>query len=291
VTNNRRAIARISKLSTAVIATAMFAGASQASAAITVGQVAPAPPPATNCTAGADALTPTVTDGNTYVVPAEGRITSWTTNAAAGANQQLTMKVFRLVSGNNYSVVGHDGPQGLTGGGTAGNTFPANIQVKLGDIVGINSANAATVNNGCSFTVAGNNSLALAGNLADGASGTFLNSANRRMNVTAQLEPTNTVTVGAAVANKKKGTANLTVNVPNPGSLTLGGTGVSPASAHAAAAVSAPGPVVLLIRATGKKKKKLRSKGKVSVSPTITFTPTGGTAASQTTSVKLKIKK
>ena len=43
-------------------------------------------------------MQPTVTSGNTYVVPAGGvAITSWSTNAAAGAGQQLKMKVFRKI--------------------------------------------------------------------------------------------------------------------------------------------------------------------------------------------------
>jgi hypothetical protein len=289
VTNNSRARTSISTVAVAAVAFALVWGVSPAAATITIGQNAPAPPPATNCTSLADAFTPTVTDGNSYVVPEEGRLTSWSTNAAAGNGQQLTMKVFRQVSGNNYSVVGHVGPNGLAGGLV--NVFAADIPVKVGDIVGINSANAATVNNGCSFTVPGNNSLALTGSLPDGGSGTFANSANRRMNISAVLEPTNLVTIGAAVLNKKNGTASLTVNVPNPGQVSLSGTGVTPASAHAAVAVSAPGPVTLLVSASGKKKKKLKSKGKVSVGPIVTFTPTGGTASTQATSVLLKKKK
>ena len=53
-------------------------------------------------------------------------------------------------------------------------------------------------------------------------------------------------------------------------------------------AVPAPGTVPLLIKAEGKKKKKLNQKGKVKLEPNITYTPSGGSAATQSTKLKLK---
>ena len=111
--------------------------------------------------------------------------------------------------------------------------------------------------------------------------------------------PDNFFTFGKLKKNKRKGTAKLTVNVPGSGELTLSGNGLKPqrpahrargSSAAARVPVAAAGAVELLIKAKGNKKRKLKKKGKVKVKAAVTFTPTGGTAATQTKSVKLKRK-
>jgi hypothetical protein len=63
--------------------------------------------------------------------------------------------------------------------------------------------------------------------------------------------------------NKKKGTATLQVEIPNPGTLALSGKGVKPRGAAAAVSVPA-GTAKLVVKARGKKKtKKLEQTGKV----------------------------
>lgn len=201
----------------------------------------------------------------------------------------MTMKVFRQVSGLTYQVVAHDGPRTLTPSSL--NTFQTNLAVKAGDYLGLHNV---VVLAGCIYTgEAGDTRLAFNGDLADGQAAAFGTAANQKVNVQAEVEPTNTFTQGATTLNKKKGNATVAFTVPNPGTLTATGTGVSASSAgaHTSATVAAPGTASLLIKATGKKKKKLRSKGKVTLSPTVTFTPNGGTPKSLATSVKLKIKK
>jgi hypothetical protein len=106
------------------------------------------------------------------------------------------------------------------------------------------------------------------------------------------VKPSNAFTLGALTRNKKKGTATLAVNVPNPGELTGSGQGVKVASTGGAVISKsvAAGPAQLLIKAKGKKKRKLNETGKVKVNPTITYTPTGGNPSIQSTKVKLKKK-
>ncbi len=109
--------------------------------------------------------------------------------------------------------------------------------------------------------------------------------------------PSNAFTLGKLKRNKKKGTAKLTVEVPGAGTLDLSGSGVKPQRPVVPGPVSNPKPVAgpgavkLSIKATGKKKKSLKKKGKVKLKVKVTFTPTGGSAASQAKSVKLKRKK
>ena len=280
-------------------ALSLAASASTAAGAVTIGQLAPGTPPLTSCSGDPeDWFTPTVGSGNSYVVPGAGTIVSWSTNAAAGPDQMLTMKIFRKFGADPlvYSVVAHD-TRPLTGGTL--NTFPVGIPVQAGDVLGLNSASAnasGPVANACQFFSPGGVQYAFSGDVLDGQVATFeLASPDFHANIAAVFEPSataavpkpsNTFTLGKTERNQKKGTATITVNVPNPGKLTGSGSGVS------AAVISKPagaGQAQLLIKAKGKKKRKLNDTGKVTLNVAITFTPTGGDP--RTKSVKVKLKK
>jgi hypothetical protein len=269
------------------------AGAPPAAASLTLGQLAPGSPPQgfSDPSGMWDIAQPTVTSGNSYVVPEDGTITSWSHNAAAPAGQMLTFKVFRPVTGLTYTVVGHDGPRTLTGG--ALNTFPTSILVKPGDVIGLFFSLAAPAK-AATFLVPGEPFLFRDGNLADGESGAFKDSPGRRVNATAVFVPSNAFALGDLRRNTRKGTATLTVTgVPNPGELVLAGKGVKTARAGGAViakTVTAPGDVKLKIRATGKKKRRLNATGKVKLNLAVTYTPTGGDPSTQTLRVKLKKK-
>jgi hypothetical protein len=277
-------------LGIASFAAAMLVAVPSAGAAVTIGQTGT---PTTVCANNADRLQPTVISGNSYVVPAtvaSGTITSWSTQAIAGAGRRLALKVYRPLGGGIFQVVGQAGPHDLTGGIL--NTFQANVPVRAGDILG-NSVEPTGGSPGCNFPVTGENYVTRTGNLPVGASGDFVpGTANRRQNISAVVNPTNTFTIGAVTRNKKKGIAFMQVTVPNPGTLALSGGGAlsKVASGPAAGkAVASPGTVQLKVKTTKKKKlAKLNSTGKVQVSPTITFTPTGGDPASQTRKVQLR---
>jgi hypothetical protein len=275
---------------------ALLAAATQASASITVGQVS-ATPPGAQCSVQVDVIPVIVGSGNTYTMPEAGTLTSWTTNSRTGiANQMLTMKVFRDVTPSTYLAVGHDGPRNLSAaGGTAGNTFASSVQVKAGDLLGVNSANGATVANGCNFNTpvgsigVGPMPVPPGGDVADGGQGTFTTIANHLPNVTAELVPSNSVSVKATTRSKKKGTATVTLDIPNPGVLSLAGKGLKSPLASAPLQLSGPGAVPVLIKAKGKQLKKLNQTGAVKLKGTITFTPTAGDPG--TTPLPLKLKK
>jgi hypothetical protein len=289
VTSRGRHLLKRSGLA-ACLAALSLGSSSTAGATVTIGQTGT---PTTTCASGNDRLQPTVTGGNAYVVPptvVTGMITSWSTEASASAGQMLTLKVFRPLGGATYQVVGHDGPHTLTGG--ALNTFPASIPVKAGDVLG--SSIPAAEATGCNFVVPGDSYLFHEAELAEGESGDFTNvQADRRLDISAVVDPSNSFNLGAITRNKKKGTATLTATVPNRGEFTGSGKGVKIAGAAGAVTsknVTAPGAVKLTIKAKGKKKRKLNDTGKVEVKPRITYTPTGGDPATQSIKVKL-IKK
>jgi hypothetical protein len=286
-TAGRKAIRRFPQLACLALFS-MAAAAHPAGASVTLGQLAPGVSPPADCANPSpfDLLQPTVTSGNSYVVPAAGTITSWSHNASADAGQALALKVFRNVSGATYAVVGHDGPRPVTA--STVNTFSGlSIPVKPGDVIGLNDGPPSA----CAFAVPGDSILERPGDLADGASGAFNNRTGVRANVTAALAPTNTFTLGRVTRNKKKGTATLTASLPNPGELTASGSGVKAGGAAVISkAVTAPGETKLLIKAKGKKKRKLNETGKVKLNVKVAYTPTGGDPSKQSLKVTLRKK-
>jgi len=279
VTKRLRRVACIAALS-------LVAGASPAAASVTIGQLAPGTPTGFADPSGTlDVAQPSVTSGNSYAAPGLGTITSWSHNAAAGAGQIMTFKVFRQVTGSTYTVIGHDGPRTLTG--STVNAFPANIGVKPGDIIGL-SFSVAPPAKAWFFMVPGDAFIERNGNLADGQSGSFIPNPDRRLNVTAVFVPTNVFTLRGVNPHRKKGTATLKVSVPNPGELVLSGNGVKGVGATRAVAVTTPGIVRLPIRAKGKKRETLNETGRVRVKLKVTYTPTGGDPSTQSRKLKLR---
>jgi hypothetical protein len=257
---------------------ALTASASPATASVTIGRLAD--PNVGFCDAGVDFVQLGVTSGNSYAVPGKGTITSWTTQAGADRGA-LELKVFRkLADPVNFQVVGHAGPQTLTPGGTAGNTFPANVRVRQGDLLGLHTPTASP----CGFKDPGGLHAVFSGDLADGEATAFEPRAEFDLDIQAVFVPDNTVSLGSTRRNTRKGTATLTVSVPNPGELVLSGKGVR----AAAKSIPAAGQVELVIKARGKAMRKLRESGKAKVTPRITYTPTGGDPSAQSRGLDLK---
>jgi hypothetical protein len=262
--------------------------AAAATASVPVGQVASVP--FGNCGSNDDRAQKSVSSGPAYAMPTDGTLTSWSTTAGSGGAQQWTLKIYRQVTPTTYVVVAHDGPQPLNIG-HALSTFAVSIPVKKGDLLG---AHMATTGTDCIQQAVATDVTFydLASNNVEGGNPFAFNSViNSRLNISAQLEPVNTFTLGSVKRNKKKGTATIAVTVPGPGQVAASGSGVRAASAETRATATDAGEVQLLVKATGKKRKKLNKSGKVKITPTITYTPTGGTAASQTTTLKLKKKR
>jgi hypothetical protein len=254
---------------------------------VTIGQVGP---PTTSTCEGFDYVQPTVASGNSYVVPGTGTITSWATYGGSFSGTHLTMKVFSpLATPLTYQAVGHSGPQPATPGGTAGNTHSANIRVQPGDLVGVNATSQ------CILSAPGEQRLQYMGDLADGASGPFTPAGPGRLNIQATFVPDNTFSLAQTSRNKKKGTATLLFDLPNPGQLTGSGKGakVTATSPKPQGTVPAPGagPSQLVVKAKGKKRARLNDTGKVKLRLTVTYTPTGGDPKTTTLKVKLRKKR
>ena len=261
-----------------------------AAATTTIGQLTPSGAASQNCGPSSGAyVQSTVTSGPSYAVPANGvRITSWSTVALATAGQSVSLFVFRPLGGDSYMTVAHEGPHALNP--LAVNSFPVNIAVKPGDLLGLNADLSTNFPAGCGFVVPGETGEF--GSFpnpppSDGASGTFFPASGNRVNVKAEVEVSNAFSLGAVSRNKKKGTATITVDGTGPGTFSLGGKGLK---GQQASLGNVAGTVSIPVIATGKAKKKLRSQGKAKVNPSVTFTPDGGAANTQSARVKL-IKK
>jgi hypothetical protein len=109
-------------------------------------------------------------------------------------------------------------------------------------------------------------------------------------------QPSNTFSVGKAKRNKKRGTAQLPVDVPGQGTLTLSGTGVKAKTASgplAQTSVDAAGTVNLAIKPKGKVRKKLGGSHRARVKVKVTFSPSApsdhpaGVPSTRALSVKL----
>jgi hypothetical protein len=271
-------------LTATAVALGFAMGVTPAAASVTVGQLGK---PFQDYTADFDWIQPTVSSGNSYVAPATGTITSWSHNAAPGPNQTLTMKLFRKVADPaTYVAVAHDGPRPLTGGTV--NTFQVSIPVQAGDVLGLNTISPTS--SGAFFLAPGQTFLYRdqPPGLADGASGAFkiggadYGNLDARINATAAIQPSNAFALGAVTRNRKKGTAILAVQVPNPGEISGSGKGVKALTAEAM-----PGTVRLRIAARGKKRGKLTHTGRVKLRPKITYVPTGGDPNTLSRSLKL----
>ena len=178
---------------TALCTMAIAPALSSADSPTTIGQLAPGLSPTAGCSAGpVDQVQSAGAGGTDYVVPFDGTITQWSTNAAAGAGQMYSMKVFRHVSGTTYTVVGHD-LESLTP--SVINTFNVSIPVHAGDLLGNNDQNASTVPNACQFSTAlTGDTLQQALPPSDAADNTSANLSNGpvtglRLNVSAIVTP------------------------------------------------------------------------------------------------------
>jgi hypothetical protein len=264
----------VRRLALAGVAAAALAACltAPASASVTLGQAAGVL--SGGCNSNVDIIQPTVTSGNTYVAPVAGTVTSWSANAGSGS---VTMKMFRNVGGNVWSVVGHAGPSSLPA-----NNVAANIPVRAGDVLGLQSEAVGT---SCVLDAPGESYTSRGGDLMDNEANTFTTfpGTNQRLHILAVLQPSNAFTLGEVSRNKKKGTATIKVEAPNPGDLVATGKGVA-----GQASPTGPGSVELTIRAKGTRKKRLNRNGKLTLNAAITFTPSGGDPSTQFTKLKLK---
>jgi hypothetical protein len=295
------------------------AGAAPAGAAVTIGETFPP----VQSFGGAGVFIQIGSPGNSYTVPSDGVITSWSFEAHPTEDTPpLKLKMMRHVTGDDYLTVGDSQRETVMPGVL--NTWPTRIAVKAGDFPA----------HGYSDTTFGYRSppgyvtTEISGSPGDpamdpppGTTTTFESpsSSSHQIDVSAVLEPdadrdafgdeTQDKCVGSAgTANgcpstvtikklKQRGDKKLkaTVTVPGSGSLAVGS-----ASALASAAAKTVKTVRRTITATRKQKlvltlkltksatAKLSRSGKLKVKVKAVYTPPGGAPGADRETKKLK---
>ena len=182
-----------------ILAAVALAVPASPAAAITLGQLAASP---NGCASNTDWVEPAVSSGVVpYVVPnGYGTITSWSTRAF-GSPGDLGLKVFRPTStALTYSAVAHDGPHTLSSPGV--NTFPVNIRVQPGDLIGLHVGDLGAT---CSEIIGSDPDYHFPDDLLDGQQGGPFTAINdRRLDITAEVAPTVTGQRAAALKKCKK---------------------------------------------------------------------------------------
>jgi hypothetical protein len=266
----------------------LAATASPAKAALTLGyidQFSPPPPALCINPDPIDLVQATGPAAPSYTVPAApGQslvVTSWSHHAAPGS-APVGFKIYRPVSGATYRVVGHDGPRPLSSG--AVNTFSGlHIPVLPGDVIGLHTGAAPTA---CHFNTPGQSYLFRTGDLADGQEGVFGQNTGEQLNVSALVAPDNRLTVARVKRNRKRGTARITLQLPNPGVLHL--SGKSAAIRGARHLQVSTGALSFVVGTVGFAREKLLARGKVRVEVQTVYAPTGGDGITQKLMVKLR---
>lgn len=269
---------------------AAFSLASPAQGSVTIGHVLGTGTPAPlscfpTCTLRQATLAPE--DGvsaSGLTSPANGVVTSVGINVVA-SNQSgdltIRLRVLRgrtgVATSDPVTLVDADGVQ----------TFATELPIAVGDGIGIDTLPTTPGGIGIARgTAAGNSVVELFSPplLDGGPEQTAQGSPGGVLDVNAVVEPTNAFAFGKVAGSKSNGSATVSVNVPNAGTLVVGGKGVKRTSKS----VTAPGVVKLKIRAKGKQLRTLNQTGKVKVAAKVTFTPTGGDPKARSKTVRLK---
>jgi len=264
-----------------VAALVLTASASPARAAVTIGETFTPVNPCFDRT-----RLQTTSPGSQYKVPSTGGITAWTVTSwsfeAGPTPPSIKLKIGRSAGPDRFTIIGESGL--MTPGANRLNTFPVQIPVRAGDIIG-NYTPPPIQNCGRNLPAgSGFQQHFLVGEVALGGTETFNIQDDFQSDLSAVLVPSNAFTLGPTTRNKKKGIAFITATVPNPGALAVSGKGLK----RVAKTASGPGDVKLKIKAKGQKEQKLNETGKVKVTPTISYTPTGGDLSTQSRKLKLK---
>jgi hypothetical protein len=212
--------------------------------------------------------------------PVNGTVTSWTFKSVT-AGGSIALRILHPAGIPSFTGAGTSAPVTPNGTVPPQGPFATSLPIKAGDFVGLNASAGQTP----LIDTPGTTTFYWNPQLADGQtlSGT---AGVRIVAVQATVEPSNKVTFGKVKRNTRSGSAKVTINVPNPGTLAYGGkvTVFGPSSLVIGTSIQ------LTVKAKGKTKKKLDQNGKVKASLKVTFTPTGGKAATSSTNIKLQKK-
>jgi hypothetical protein len=213
--------------------------------------------------------------------PVNGTVVRW--RIRVGDSTRVTnLRIVRPLGGGLFTGAGTSAS--VTPPTHATTSYVVRLPIRIGDYIGVDCCDPDFFEPEAEFFVTDNAAIRdeWQPRLADSGAGRAPLRANGyEVALNAEVNPTSTFTLDVITHNKRKGTATIAANVPNPGELTGAGSG------GISKKVRAPGKVRLLIKAKGKKKRRLNSNGKVKVRPEITYTPIGGSPNTRTMAIRL----
>jgi hypothetical protein len=177
------------------------------------------------------------------------------------------------------------------------NTFATNLPIAIGDVLGIDCCMGA----GANYIAISPGSIYQSWNppLPDGSAGvTPASVPNSEVTINADIQPTSAFTVVKAQP-KRGGKVALTVNLPNPGSLSVGDKNANVASAaakkskvkylkRASMEVLVPGQTTLTVKPTAAARQVLSRQSRLKAKLKLVFTPNNGDSSTQVRKVKLR---
>lgn len=269
----------------AIVACTALLPASEAGATVTIGSPMTSSAP-TYVPGGCPCVfSPTVIPGSRTESPVNGTVTQWSANFGGGVGtDSARLRILDPLAGTAALFLSSSEARPFVPGSATSHS--ASLPISIGDRIGVEDLAADT--NGIGYT----NHLGAAfqrWNPAppDGASLPATDSLPFELQLNAVIEPSNKAAVSSLKPNKRKGTATLTVNVPNPGLLAISGGPVKPQTLPTTTA----GAVEILLRPSRKAKKRLRTRGKAKGGLNVAFTPELGATLDQPVRVALAKKK
>lgn len=311
----KTAVRRLLGLS-AALATSALVGAASAAASVQIGATFT---PNLGC-GSPNATLQAVSPSGQYAAPSAGVLTSWSFQAD-GSPPQLKLKVGRPAGGNNFTIVGDSPRQTMTP--NALNTFPTQIPVQAGDVIGYYHEGPAGGDK-CVRNAAPTYSTRFVNvDPAPGSTMAYMTVGALQIDLSTVLEPDadhdsygdetqdkcvgtagtfngcpNTVTVNKLKQKGTKPKVKVKATVPGAGTLEAGSasdpmlassttkTSLKPVAETLTSTTKQH--VVLILKLTKSAKRKLSEKGKLKAKVKVLYTPPGGPAGSQTGKVKLK---
>lgn len=214
--------------------------------------------------------------------PATGTLTSF--SVRSGSTGSVSLRILRPVGGGAFTGAGTSGLVAI-GTGITG-PIPVTLPIQSGDAIGLD-------NPGAHLVLAANPRAAQVywtPPLADGSTQAGLVASGLETMVQATVEPSNELDFGKVDRNKKKGSAEFEVEVPNRGTLEVSGKNLGLKVEGGEGMIPDPGQITVRVNARGKKRRNLERRGKVKVRPVFTYTPRSGLTNEQARKLKL-IKK
>jgi hypothetical protein len=295
-------------------------GASPAAATVTIGQTFMP----TDDFGGSGVFIQSTSPNNSYVVPGDGVITSWSFEAGAGVTPPMKLKIVRPAGGNDFTTVGDS--QLVTPTPETLNTWPTRIAVKAGDLPAHFYTDTTF---GFRDDTLGYDSHFIAGSTGDpnldpppGATTTYEFDEADQIDLSAALEPdadrdaygdeTQDKCLGTPGAfngcpstfklnkvKQKRGATKISVNltVPGAGTVAVGSPGDPALASTSKKSVKAKTTtetttgkhgVFLKLKLTKGAAGKLARSGAIKVKVQAVYTPPGGPPASLTAKTKLK---